>query len=261
MTGVAHRTAPRLREGVHTTFSTRRPVHDVLYTAFCTRRSVRGRTVRMRTRNAHSSCSRGGTSVANVDCMSELPSDPRATSAHTLEPLSRLAGRELEAGTPDVRGWEVTSPTSMHLGVVNDLLVDLASSCVRYLDVVLDAEPSTTRHVLLPIGKVWINDALDEIVVPASPSLDRLPTYDPARFDRQFEHDVLAAFGDEAAADFYMASAFDVAGGSRARGERSECARRESDEVGAACPIDRAAVEGTEAANGVELRVIPEAAD
>jgi hypothetical protein len=192
--------------------------------------------------------------------MLDLVSDTRTAAAHSVEPLSRMPGCELAAGTPDVRGWEVTSATSVHIGVVNDVLVDFASLCVRYLDVTLDAEPGNARRVLLPIGKVWINDALDEVVIPTSPSLDVLPTYDPARFDRQFEHDVLAAFGDEAAVDFYRMSAFDVAGARSTRGDHTGCGRREADRKGAGCAAGEVS-EGTEAANGVELKVVPEAAD
>jgi hypothetical protein len=186
--------------------------------------------------------------------------DERRGAVHSLEPLSCMPGCELAAGTPDVRGWEVTSPTSAHLGVVKDLLVDLSSLCVRYLDVVLDAEPAEARRVLLPMGLVWINDALDEVVIPPSPSLDLLPAYDPSRFDRRFEHDVLAAFGEDIAADFYTARAFDVMATRGSRDQRTDCARRETDDAGATCPVDKGVVEGTEAANGVELKVVPEAA-
>jgi hypothetical protein len=184
-----------------------------------------------------------------------------ASSEQRIEHLSRMPDCELAEGTPDVRGWDVTSPTSAYLGVVEDLLVDLASLRVRYLDVALDGDPAKVRRVLLPIGKVWINDALDEVVVPVSFSLDALPTYDPARFTREFEHEVLAAFGDDGAADFYMGSAFNTAAPWDARGHRVNCARRETDPKDTMCPVDDGASDATEAANGVELKVVPEAAD
>jgi photosynthetic reaction center H subunit len=180
---------------------------------------------------------------------------------HRLEALSNMPDCQLAEGTPDIRGWEVTSPTSVHLGTVQDLLVDLASLRVRYLDIVLDASTSPTRRVLLPIGKAWINDALDEVVAPTSPSLDTLPEYDPARFDRQFEQDLLAAFGDVITADFYGGSAFDIAGAKAARGEHVTCTRRATDTEDGPCPIADGAINGTEAANGVELSVVADAAN
>ncbi len=182
------------------------------------------------------------------------------TRTHEVASLNQMPGCQLAEGTPDVRGWEVTSPTLVCLGVVKDLLVDLASSRVRYLDVLVDTE-SGARRVLLPIGKIWINDALDEIVVPVSTALDALPTYDPAQFDRVFEHKVLAAFGDRIEADFYSASAFGSAASRAGETAQMTCSRRDTDPEGAPCRTDDRAADGTEAANGVELRVVTEAAD
>ena len=179
-------------------------------------------------------------------------------SAKGVECLSRMPGCELAEGAPDVRGWEVTSPTSVHLGVVKDLLVDLATQHVRYLDVVLEADGSPARRVILPIGKVWINDALDEVIIDSSLALDALPAYDPASFDREFEHRVLAALGHRVEADFYGGPAF-ATGARRGRAQDGSCARRESDPAGAACSIDPTAA--PEAANGVELPVVADAAD
>jgi hypothetical protein len=180
---------------------------------------------------------------------------------HRLQALSNMPDCQLAEGTPDIRGWEVTSPTSAHLGIVQDLLVDLASFRVRYLDITLDASTSPARRVLLPIGKAWINDALDEVVVPPSPSLETLPAYDPARFDHQFERDVLAAFGDTPTADFYGGSAFDVTTARAAPTEHVTCTRRATDTEGVPCPIAEAEINRAEAANGVELSVVAEAAD
>ena len=181
----------------------------------------------------------------------------RAAPGHRLETFSNMSDCELAEGTPDIRGWEVTSPTSVHLGVVTDLLVDLESLRVRYLDIVLDTSTSATRRVLLPIGKVWINDALDEVVVPASPSLETLPEYVPERFDRQFEHSLMAAFGDTISADFYTGSAFDATAARAPLAHRTTCTRRATDAGDTPCPVERSLVDGT-AANGVELTVVPE---
>jgi len=180
---------------------------------------------------------------------------------HEVESLSRMPDCELAEGAPDVRGWDVTSPTSARLGVVKDLLVDLTSLRVRYLDVVLGVDKAAPRRVLLPIGKVWINDALDEVVVPASPALDALPDYEPSRFSRELESRVLAAFGDHVAADFYAGPAFDDNRAGAARAAPTNCGRRETDAGAAACSDNPTADAELEAANGVGLPVIPEAAD
>src|SRR3712207_7804844 len=84
-----------------------------------------------------------------------------STETLAVDSLSHMPECELGEGAPDVRGWEVTTPTSVHVGVVKDLLVDLATMRVRYLDVEVDAGPNP-RRVLFPIGTVWINDALDQ---------------------------------------------------------------------------------------------------
>ncbi|MFN2567671.1 MAG: PRC-barrel domain-containing protein [Gemmatimonadaceae bacterium] len=182
--------------------------------------------------------------------------DANRVTAQGVEPLSRMPDCELAEGAPDVREWEVTSPTSVHLGVVKDLLIDLASMHVRYLDVALGTGPAA-RRVLIPIGKAWINDALDQVVIAIPTDLDALPEYEPASFNRDFEHNVLAGFGESGGseADFYSGPAFD---GARFHGAR--CGRRETDTGGDACPVDGGATNAPEAANGVELPVVTDAA-
>jgi len=173
---------------------------------------------------------------------------------------------ELAEGAPDVRGWEVTSPTSAHVGVVKDLLIDLGTMHVRYLDVELDVEPdagSVTRRVLIPMGKLWINDALDQVVVGDTSYLDELPDYDPTSFSRDFEHRVLAGFGESGGTgvDFYSAPAFDRRRFRRGGAEGTvTCGRREADTTDA-CAVHPAEVAAPEAANGIELPVTDAAAD
>jgi len=181
---------------------------------------------------------------------------------HAVEAISRLPECELAEGAPDVRGWEVTSPTSVHVGVVKDLLIDLGAMLVRYLDVVLDANPATPRRILLPIGKVWISDALDQVILATSHDLDEFPEYDPATFDRDFERDLLWRFGDsvDAEGDFYASSAFDDSRFRRGQGAAAACGRREDDAGTGACSPENAGEDVPEAANGVELPVVSEAA-
>jgi hypothetical protein len=175
-----------------------------------------------------------------------------------VEALSRMPECELTEGAPDVRGWEVTTPTSVHVGVVKDLLIDLTTMRVRYLDVLLDAaDGRPSRRVLFPIAAVWISDALDQVVT-AVLDLDRLPDYDPASFTREFEREVLSHLGHaESAGGFYQSPAFDDSRFRRGPSAVVECGRREDDAASGACsPHAAAAV--PEAANGVELPVVAE---
>src|SRR3712207_5422899 len=100
---------------------------------------------------------------------------------------------------------------------------------VRYLDVALDAEGQRPRRVLFPIGAVWINEALDQVVTTA-PEFDDFPDYDPATFSREFERDLLARFGhsEDSGDDFYSSPAFDDSRFRRG-GSAAPCGRREDD--------------------------------
>lgn len=182
-----------------------------------------------------------------------------STETLAVESLSRMPECELAEGAPDVRGWEVTTPTSVHVGVVKDLLVDLATMRVRYLDVELDPQPAARRRVLFPIGSVWINDALDQVVTTVL-ELDALPHYDRVSFDREFERDLLARLGhgDAGDDDFYVGPAFDDSQFRRGASGRT-CGRREDDTESGACSPEGDSFATTEsAANGVELLVVPE---
>jgi hypothetical protein len=185
--------------------------------------------------------------------------EPRTLVPHGVEPLSCMPYRELAEGAPDVRGWEVTTPTSVHVGVVEDLLIDLATMRVRYLDVALDGEAGSSRRVLFPIGAVWINDALDQVVTTVL-ELDGLPDYDPALFSREFEHDLLWRFGHTGGIDhdFYSSPAFDDSRFRRGHDATTACGRRADDTETGVCSVSAAATEIPEAANGVELPVVME---
>jgi hypothetical protein len=185
-----------------------------------------------------------------------------SVETHAVEAISRLPECELAEGAPDVRDWEVTSPTSLHVGVVKDLLIDLRVMRVRYLDVLLDADPARSRRVLLPIGKVWINDALDQVVTATSHDLDEFPQYDPATFNREFERELLSRFGDtvDDEGDFYASPAFDDSRLRRSQNASVTCGRREDDAGSGACSLENTGKDVPEAANGVELPVVTDAA-
>jgi hypothetical protein len=150
----------------------------------------------------------------------------------------------------------------MYLGVVKDLLIDLATMRVRYLDVVIDAEAASPRRVLFPIGTVLINDALDQVVTTVL-EFSVFPDYDPASFSREFERDVLSRFGHEhdVGEAFYSSPAFDDSRFRRGQSAGVSCGRREDDAEAGACSADAGRTEIPEAANGVELPVIDAAAD
>jgi photosynthetic reaction center H subunit len=170
---------------------------------------------------------------------------------------------ELAEGAPDVRGWEVTTPTLAHVGVVKDLLIDLDAMRVRYLDVVIDATPGAPRRVLLPIGRVWINPALDEVVLPVASDLDALLDYDPKSFNREFEQNLLSRLGHDGGGehDFYASSAFNDWRFHDGRSAPATCGRRGDDGARGACSASDAARSVPEAANGVELPIVADAAD
>jgi len=186
-----------------------------------------------------------------------------SVETHAVEAISRLPECELAEGAPDVRGWEVTTPTSVHVGAVKDLLIDLAAMRVRYIDVVLDADPAKSRRILLPIGKVWISDALDQVILATSHEMNEFPEYDPATFNREYERQLLTRFGDsiDADGDFYASPAFDDSRFRRGQDAAASCGRREGDAESGACS-QLNAEDVPEAANGVELPVVTdEAAD
>jgi hypothetical protein len=69
--------------------------------------------------------------------------------------LASLALLDIGPGEPDVRGWPVVTNEGQRVGRVRDLLVELATREVRYLDVGLDLAVADGRpdlRLAIPIG-------------------------------------------------------------------------------------------------------------
>ena len=92
---------------------------------------------------------------------------------------------------PDIRGWDVRSSDGRNIGKVEDLIVDTGMMKVRYMEVKVDKDAvggDDDRYVVLPIGEARLDDDQDDVYVNMdAASLASLPTYDPDRFDRDYE--------------------------------------------------------------------------
>ena len=181
-----------------------------------------------------------------------------------VAPLSEMPEHHIEDGGVDVRGWEVTTPAFAPVGTVSDLLVDVEAERVRYVAVQLvpDAR-GQSRCVLLPIGKVIIDDALDRLVVAMPSCLDNLPSHDAGVISREAEERLLADYGETPGgeADFYSCPAFDNSHFQQ-RGRRSGGVHGRRDEDAEPREEPDATVDPAEApdpslrdAKGMELRV------
>jgi uncharacterized protein (TIGR02271 family) len=74
-----------------------------------------------------------------------------------VAPLSQLDDYEVADGYPEIRGWDVRDATGRSIGYVYDLLADVATLRVRYMDVELDPEVaagSADSRVLIPLERV-----------------------------------------------------------------------------------------------------------
>jgi len=157
----------------------------------------------------------------------------RGTRAdHALERairLRRLAPNEtfeVAGGGRDPRGWSVRDRDGRVVGRVYDLVVEVDSRTVRYLEVMTKGEGVREgSHVALPMGWLWLHGDADVVTLPTLSRRDvlDLPPLGAGAFTREAERELLTRFGgpDAVAAPgerFYERAAFTAnAGPKRAR--------------------------------------------
>ena len=97
--------------------------------------------------------------------------------------LSDLGDCQLAGGQPDPRGWHVVSRESTRPGEVADLIVDVESMTVRYIEVELDKDAlflPRPRRTLVPADVAWLNDDEDIVRLPVTAAqLLAAPSYEP----------------------------------------------------------------------------------
>lgn len=118
-----------------------------------------------------------------------LPDPPgRARLVHLGEVKGEFKVAEED---PDIRGWDVRSSDGRNIGKVEDLIVDTGLMKVRYMEVKIDKDAvggDDDRYVVLPIGEARLDDDEDDVYINVDAAgVASLPTYDPARFDRDHE--------------------------------------------------------------------------
>jgi len=113
-----------------------------------------------------------------------------------LRRLRDLTEFEVADDNPDVRGWAVRGGDGKKFGDVYELIVEVETLKVRYLDVELDASLQVSkweRHILLPIGVAAIDEDADNVFVP-SLTLETVleyPPYTEIQITREYEEAML----------------------------------------------------------------------
>lgn len=142
---------------------------------------------------------------------------PRTNGTYSLDELDDYKVAE---GEPDPRGWDVySSDTTQKLGEVKDLLVDLQTMTVRYLDVELDEELAGEdgRHVLLPVGTARLDEeGKDRVLVQtAAERVRAIPAYQrDGAVKRDYEDSLFTSMGlagvGRTQTDYYGRPEFDT---------------------------------------------------
>lgn len=74
-----------------------------------------------------------------------------------METLNKTTNYQVHPEDVDIRGWNVEA-NGIHLGVVNDLVLDTYNMRVKYLDLVKkDSLVETNDHYLIPVDRVTFN--------------------------------------------------------------------------------------------------------
>lgn len=131
-----------------------------------------------------------------------------------LRRLSQLDSYGIANGDPDVRMWHVNDATGQRVGVVYDLMVDMTTLDVKFLDVALDRraadrEAHTIPHVLVPLALVQLADDANVVTLSqlTAPTLETLPEFDHNHFTREDQRVLLARLEWFADPDPYAGSA------------------------------------------------------
>ena len=140
-----------------------------------------------------------------------------------LRKLDELDDYQVADGDPDIRGWEVKCG-DQEIGKVDDLIVDMGSLQVRYMEVELDRDVISSAgrtdldddelHVLIPIGTARLDDDNDDVLL-GSMEMSRLreyPRLEGGRLNRDDENRVMGFYGRQALSrdeEFYRGEHFD----------------------------------------------------
>jgi len=148
------------------------------------------------------------------------PADPTiiGNEQPRLRALSELSNFKVAEDDPDIRGWLVRDVNGESIGRVHDLVVEMDTRQVRYLDVALDAADGE-RHVVVPIGLARLNDDSNVVSLGATSreQLLSLPQFDHKSFSRDRECELVGQLQGlaEPAADtprFYEHAVFGTKG-------------------------------------------------
>ena len=150
------------------------------------------------------------------------PPDPTiiGNEVPRLRALSELNHFKVADDDPDIRGWVVREANGVTIGRVHDLVAEMDTRQVRYLDVAIDAKDADReRHVLVPIGLARLNDDSSIVTLAAvtREQLLSLPAYDHKSFSRDRECELVGQLQGlaEPAADtprFYEHAVFGTKG-------------------------------------------------
>lgn len=112
-------------------------------------------------------------------------------AGEALQPLSELPQYRVARGEADIREWELLGTMHDRLGVVHDLIVDVACEKVRYAAVTPAGEE---RQVLVPVGYLTIEPGNGVVLAPAlwHDDLAALPGYSGGPVERTDEETIRA---------------------------------------------------------------------
>ena len=122
------------------------------------------------------------------------PPDPTilGNEVPRLRALSNLDHYRVADDDPDIRGWRVRDANGDTIGTVHDLIAEMDTRQVRYLDLALE-DVDGERHVAVPIGLARLHDDSNVVALDAvsRETLLALPPFDHKAFSRDHECELL----------------------------------------------------------------------